>query len=226
MTYGLLLLINRLVGLVVGNVQLFQAILSPMLPSPLYLFLIKVAGILSSFLQKIPGHGFILFFSRGMVELHQADLHLLMPRNAVLLPLLGAKSVYDGVCQALRHLQKLILPRGFVIGHSRLHHMAGTVKFMAFVEVLPAVLRLLDDKVGIQIAVRLLGLFNDADDLVRPGLQSGVRFHCQGKGDTLQPFRHIAVLEHHPVKFTGLHPRRNAEIFDSMALFHPRYFVV
>jgi hypothetical protein len=82
--------------------------------------------------------------------------------------------------------------------------MAGTVELVALVQVLPAVFRLLDDKISVQIPVRLLCLPDDLNDLVRPRLQSGIRSDCQGEGSALQPFRHIAVLKHHPIKLAGL----------------------
>ena len=93
-------------------------------------------------------------------------------------------------------------------------------------EVLPAVLRLLDGEIGVQVAVRLLGLLYDVDDAVRPGFQIRIRLHGQGIGHALQPFRQVAVLEHHPVELPFAQAGGDAEVLDGMALGHPGNFIV
>jgi len=49
--------------------------------------------------------------------------------------------------------------------------MSGTIKFMALLQILPAVFRFFYNKKGIKIAIRLLCLFDDVNDLIRtPGI--------------------------------------------------------
>ena len=87
-------------------------------------------------------------------------------------------------------------------------------------------LRLLDGKVGVEVAVRLLGLFNQVDDLIRPGFQFFIRLPLQRVGHRFQPFGHVAVLKHHAVELPFAFLGGDAEIFNGMALFRTRNLVI
>ena len=72
-----------------------------------------------------------------------------------------------------------------IVGDSCLHHMSGTIKFMALLQILPAVFRFFYNKKGIKIAIRLLCLFDDVNDLIRTRFQLIVRLYRKRIGDTL-----------------------------------------
>ena len=104
--------------------------------------------------------------------------------------------------------------------------MSGTVQLMALLQILPAMLRLFDCKISIQVSVFLLCLFNGFNHLICPFFQFRIRMHNKRICNCLQPFCHIAVLENHSVKFTFFHTCSNSEIGQCMAFFYSRNFIV
>ena len=116
-------------------------------------------------------------------------------------------------------VQQRRLAGRLIIGDAGLDHMPGAVELVAFFQVLPFVFRLLDDEVGVQVAVRLLRAADQRDQLVRLPFQLCVRPQHQRIGRRFQPLGHVAVLEDHAVKFAPALPGRNAEVFDGVAFF-------
>ena len=97
--------------------------------------------------------------------------------------------------------------------------MTGAVELMAVAQALPAVLRLLDDEIGVHIAVRALGLGHQVDHAVGNLLQRLIGMRSQRIGHRLQPLSQVAVLEHHADEFALFFARRDAEVLDAAALF-------
>ena len=81
--------------------------------------------------------------------------------------------------------------------------MAGAVELVGLLQIGPLLVGGLHGEIGIQVAVLLLGLPQQGDDLVHQLLQLGVRLLAQGVGGSLQPLGHVAVLEHHAVEILG-----------------------
>ncbi len=198
----LFLLIDRLVRLIISYIQTVCAVLSGVLPSPSQLLFIEVIRILPPLFQEISRHVLIFLFSCNMIELHQANLYLLMTRESMLFLLLRSEPPNNVICQSLCHVQQLILPGHAVIRRSRLHHVACTIQLMTFLKILPAMLRFLDDKIRIQVPIRLLCFFDDLNHLVCPCLQRRIRLDCQRICHAFQPLRHITVLKHHSIELS------------------------
>ena len=104
--------------------------------------------------------------------------------------------------------------------------MAGTVKLMAFLQILPFMIRLLNDEIGIQISILLLRLSDEIDHLIGPAHQFRIRPYREGIGHPLQPLGHIAVLKDKSVKLSFFQSRRDSVIQDRMAFFRSFYFIM
>ena len=78
--------------------------------------------------------------------------------------------------------------------------MSRTIQFMCLVEILPAVLPLLDGKIGIQIAVLILRLRNQINDGIHRSLQLFVRKNAERISRRLNPLGCITVLKYPAVK--------------------------
>ena len=88
---------------------------------------------------------------------------------------------------------------------------------MSLAQIAPALFRLPDGKIGIQVTVRALGLCDDVNDLVRGALQFLIRSCRKDKPHCLQPLGHIRVLEHGPVKIPFTQAGRYLEIHQAVA---------
>ena len=82
-------------------------------------------------------------------------------------------------------MKQFVFSGCLIVCDSCLHHMSGTIKFMALLQILPAVFRFFYNKKGIKIAIRLLCLFDDVNDLIRTRFQLIVRLYRKRIGDTL-----------------------------------------
>jgi hypothetical protein len=71
------------------------------------------------------------------------------------------------------------LAGGLVVGHSRLHQVAGAVQLMPIAQVLPAHVGLRDDEVRVEIAIRLLRRADLSDEVVHLLPQGWVRVGSQ-----------------------------------------------
>ena len=96
-----------------------------------------------------------------------------------------SKSGNDMVSKTLHHMKQFFFSGCLIVCDTSLHHMSGTIKFMALLQILPAVFRFFYNKKGIKIAIRLLCLFDDVNDLIRTRFQLIVRLYRKRIGDTL-----------------------------------------
>ena len=129
------------------------------------------------------------------------------------------KYAVDMIGQTANHLQQASFSRGLEEGDSGFNQMTGAVKFMTLRKIAPAFFGCFYRKVSIEIAVFALGGGDQFDYLVGGFFQFGVRLLAQRPGYRFQPFGDVAVLKHHPVKFTLLKSGGNAKVFNRMAGF-------
>ena len=161
-----------------------------------------------------------------IVKLHQGELDFLVAWIGVQLALVRPDDLHEVVHVAQHHVEKGALARGAGIGDGRLQQMAGAVKLVAIAEVLEAVFRFLDGVVAVEIAVGLLGLSQQGNDLVAICLQGRIGMVDEGIGSGFQPLGKIRILKHHAVELPGLQTGSHAEIVDAAALFRSLDFIV
>ena len=147
-----------------------------------------------------------------------------MAWNAMLF--IRSELLSDQIRQLRSDLQQSVLSGLAVVCSCRLHQMAGTVKLMAFLQILPFMIRLLNDEIGIQISILLLRLSDEIDHLIGPAHQFRIRPYREGIGHPLQPLGHIAVLKDKSVKLSFFQSRRDSVIQDRMAFFRSFYFIM
>ena len=185
-------------------------------------------GSLSPHVHKMLGQFPVFFLASDPVQPQQGLLNLRMARKASGIFL--HKLPVDAVHVFLHNLQQIVSAGALLPGAGGLYEMARAVELVGLLKVGPLALRRLHGKIGVQIAVLLLGVPEQADHLLGHLFQLRVRPVGQGIGGCFQPLGHIAVLKDHAVK--GFRDRlppqllsRQAEIFQGMALFHPLLLV-
>ena len=130
---------------------------------------------------------------------------------------LRTERITDQVRKTAHAVQKFPLPRPLIIGRCRFHQMPSRVEFMAFTQVGPPFLWIVDGKISINIAVLLLRPGDQVDDFIRRTFQLPVRTVCQRKSHRLQPFGNVRILKDRPVEFPFFQSCRNPEIFQTVA---------
>ncbi len=90
---------------------------------------------------------------------------------------------------------------------------------MTLGEVSPAFIWGFHCKVCIEIAVFTLRSGHQLDDLICGFLKFRIRFLAQGPGDCLQPFRYVAILKNHAVKFAILQSCGDTKVLYCMTWF-------
>ena len=140
-----------------------------------------------------------------------------MPRIAVQLALLGPQHSVDGVHIADHGVQQLPLAGDLEVRHGGLDQVTGTVELMVVLQIGPAPFQAIDDVIGVQIAVRLLGRDHLVDRAIDGRLQRRIRMPAQTKRGTLDPLGDITVLEHIARVFTLFLPGGDSEIAHAVA---------
>ena len=173
----------------------------PQRPAAGFLLLLEVVGLLAPHVQEMAAKLLVLFVAGGPVQAHQGQLHLGMARAAPGVAL--GELLVDAVGVFPHDGQQAVLAGGLIVGAGGFHQVAGAVELVGLLQIGPLLVGGLHGEVGIQVAVLLLGLPQQGDDLVHQLLQLGVRLLAQGVGGSLQPLGHVAVLEHHAVEILG-----------------------
>ena len=170
----------------------------PNRPAALFCFLFVEGGIDAALVDKALGKAQKPFVARQAVQLEQGELDLGMAGAAGRAlrdeAAVNAFGVFD------RRIQQFALARGFKIGARRLDHVPGAVQLVRFQQVGPALVFIFDGEVGIEVPVCILRGGDEGDQLVRLRLQLFVPLGHEGVCRRFQPFRRVAVLEHHAVK--------------------------
>ena len=130
------------------------------------------------------------------------------------------------VRQPAHHVQQATFSGSLEIRHARFNHMPGAVQLVAFGQIRPAFLGGFYRKVGVEVAIFTLRCRDQLNHLVGGFFQCCIRLLAQRPRHGFEPFRHVAVLKHHPVKFPLFQPGRDAEVGDGVAGFGLRHAVV
>ena len=179
--------------------------------------LLKEAGLCAAVEDEILRQLPVLVLAGQAVGLHQGQLDFLMAGIGVNLPLPLAEGIADQVHQLVHDLQEAVVPRHLGVGHSGFQHMPGAVQLMAVGQLLPLPVGLFQDKVGVHIAVGLLGLADQTNDLLQLSAQLLRVVVEQREGRALHPLGQVAVLKLEALELALLQARRNPEIADGMA---------
>ncbi len=97
---------------------------------------------------------------------------------------------------------------------------------MALGQIRPALCGCLYREVRIEITIFTLRRRNQLNHLVGGFFQRRIGLLAQRPRYSLQPFRHVAVLEHHTVELALFQTRRNAEVGNRVARFGFRHAIV
>ncbi len=96
---------------------------------------------------------------------------------------------------AAEGVEQLALAGGLEVGDGAFDQVAGAVHLVPVAQVLPAHVGLDVDKVGVEVAVGLLGRDDLVDHVVDHGLEFGVRVCRQRVGGRLDPLGRVRVAE-------------------------------
>ena len=144
-------------------------------PALLFALMDQIIRLRSAPVHKILCHLKVTPLSGHLIQPDQPDLHLLMARYCLLKGFL-VKYLTDQIRHTLHDVQEFLFSGHLIIGNRRLHKMSCGIKLMSFSQIAEFLIRLFDDKVSIQISVRLLRLSDQIDHRVRAFFQLGIRF--------------------------------------------------
>ncbi len=124
----------------------------------------------------------------------------------------------------LHYAEKPVLAGGLIVSAGSLHHVAAAVKLVTLLKICPALFSVFYGVVSVEVAVRILGFFNQINQPVRRILQLLIGKEQERVSCGLQPFGGVAVLENHPEKavLRILSPKSCPgvfEVLDYMAFF-------
>ena len=193
----LILLAHRHMSLMI---EIPQILLMPLLDLFGMILTVKIIGTSAPLIHEEIAQIQILFLSGGLIEPHQRHLRNLMSRISLAFSLLRSKIIVYVIRKPFRRIEKLILARSLIIRHRPLSQMAKAVQFMMVSEVGEDLVFPVDDVVGIQISVLLLGRADNIYGIVRPFFQFRVWMLRQRICHRLHPFIKVTVLKDKAVK--------------------------
>ena len=142
------------------------------------------------------------------------------------LALFAPEVVVHAVRQLLSDREQRLAAGGLMVGDGRLDHVPGAVELMVVAQVCKTLVKPVDDVVGIQVPIRLLGAGDEGDELLERLLQLRVGMVLQAEAGRLYPFGKVAVLENIAAELPLFQPGRHLEIVDTVARFRTRDAVV
>ena len=158
----------------------------------------------------------VALLARHAPELHERKLDLLMAGIAGDLPLAVAEGLADEICELRGNVEQAALAGGVIVGDGGLDEVARAVELVALGEVLPAELGMADREIGVQVAVRLLGLADDLNELVSLGNILCFAVIC-AIGNGLEPFIGIRIAEDNAAVLALERAAGDAEIINAEA---------
>ena len=132
-------------------VSVIRRISSPYLPGPFGRFFFIKGCIHTAYIQEMLRQLQTKLIPGRAVHPKKSQLHLRVPRVALMA--FRYKMTVNALGIFQHHLQKPVFSGRLIVGHRRLHHVAGAVKLMAFQKVGPALVPILYRIVSVQIAV-------------------------------------------------------------------------
>ena len=160
---GLALVARRFVRLEVGEAPLVPALL-----------LHVVVGLAAALVDEVGGEIEPLLLARRPGEAAERQLDLLVPGVAALLPAPAAERLRDEARVAAHRVEKEALARRLEVRDGGLHEVARAVELVPVVEVRPALLRLDEGEVRVEVAVGPLRGDDEAREGVEPPRERGV----------------------------------------------------
>ena len=185
----------------------------------LFTLLVKKQRLLTSLVNKIFCQLQMLLIFRDIIQGAEGHLCYLMAWIPGDLAVFHAKMVIDAVCIADSNIQESPFSCSLIICYCRLGHMPQTVQLMMIHKIGKSFFQTIDNIVGVQISVRLLGLSNQLNRLVCSFLQFLIWVPHQGICHCFQPLINITVLEDHALESSFLKPRSYPEVLDAITRF-------
>ena len=199
------------------------AVRGPVMPAAVLFFFLEIVRFCSPFVDEILRKVQITVLAGSAVKAQERKLDLFMAGDSPGLSF--SEAMVNMVSHPAHDIQQVSLARCLIICDGSFYHMSGAVQFVAVMKILPAVLRLLDGEIGVQITVFLLGSADQCNDVVSTFFQCRVGAERQGVCHGFQPFCHVTVLKDHAVIFAVGLSGSDPEIFNGMALLHIRKLI-
>ena len=204
MTHGLVLLADGLPRLVIIRVGGGFRPPAPFLFGAEAFFLDEIVRRLTALIHEVFAQAQILLLAGHLVQPHQRHLGDIVARVALALAVLRAQTLVDEIHEPACRPEQLILARGLVIGHRALHQMAQAVQLVVVAQVGQRGVHAVDDVIGVQIAIGVLGGADDVDGFVRDFFQLRVGMLGQTVTDGLDPLGEVRILEEEAVELVIL----------------------
>ena len=189
---------------------------SPGLTAFLY-FLTEVIGLLAPLIDEVFRQTQVALLAGDIGQLYQGHLNNLVARIALELSLLGSEQTVHQVRVPPHGVQQLILTCGLIVGDSPFHQVSQAVQLVVVGQVGEAVLQAVDDIIGVQVPVRLLGGTDKVDGFIRCFFQLRVRMDGQGVSHRLDPLGKVAVLKDAAAKGPFLLAGRDFKVLHAVA---------
>ena len=162
----------------------------------------------------------------GAGELHEGELDFLMPAVTGQLAGAQAKGAANQVGQPADHIEQRPLAGGGEMRDARLDEMPGNIQLVTVAEIGPAVLRLDELEIGVEVAIAALRLRNGRDEPVELSVERRVGMRGQPIAGRLDPLRQIRVLPKQPMKLPRLLAGGDLQVVHATAPLRARQAVV
>ena len=149
-------------------------------------------GFVAPEIQEEPCEIEISFFSRCLVKFHQGQFDLFVAAKAE--SLRRSKRVVDTVGIPRGHAKKRAFAGGAPMGDGGLEQVAGTIQLVLVLQVGPALSRLGQGIVRVEVSIRLLRGGNFGNRGVNHSFQRGIAIGGQGVGRALDQLEYIGIV--------------------------------
>ena len=132
---------------------------------------VEIMGLAPALIYKILAQMQVPLLTRHPIQFHQRELDFFMPGVTAFLAWRGAKDGIDVVRIATQRIQQNAFTRGLKMRHRCFYEVTGTIQLVPVTQVRPALLRLNNGEIAIEIAIGLLSRDNKIDNFVNLYLQ-------------------------------------------------------
>src|SRR2546430_181628 len=156
---------------------------------------VEIMGLAPALIYKILAQMQVPLLTRHPIQFHQRELDFFMPGVTAFLAWRGAKDCIDVVRIATQRIQQHALASGLEMRHRSFDEVTGTIQLMPVTQIRPALLRLNNGEIGIEIAIGLLGGDNKTDNFVNLCLQRRIWMGGKTVARGFKPLGDIRVPE-------------------------------
>src|SRR5260370_36803290 len=156
---------------------------------------VEIMGLASALIHKKLAQMQVPLLTRHPIQFHQRELDFFMSGVTAFLARFSAEDGIDVVRIATQRIQQNALAGGREMRHRCFDEVTGTIQLMPVTQVRPALLRLDNGEIGIEIAIGLLGGDNKADNFVNLCLQRRVWMGGKTVARGFKPLGNIRVPE-------------------------------